>query len=256
MIYKPTIIPLLLIVLTAGFAAPLTSLAQASSCPPGQHFVRSHFRNAYTTSTGKFVKATTVKSHCRRSTPSYEFWSPRLYDGLPPGWPHQSEESSTWTEEQKQRFLDILEDLPEEFRRSTIKGIYRLKKSKDHPNPASNGDGYIVLYDNAFEKDRNLGRIFSHEISHDIYDHLDRKTSKDYRDTMDWTVVVDDRTLYWQGRKNGYVEEDGRNSPAEDFSNNMEYYQFNPKRLNEVSPKAYNWMKKHYGDKLKTGSIK
>jgi hypothetical protein len=49
------------------------------------------------------------------------------------------------------------------------------------------------------------------------------------------------------------VDPDSANSVEEDFSNNVEFYLFNPSKLKDVSPGAYNWIQSHFGAKFKLG---
>lgn len=225
-------------------------------CTEGQFFVKAHHRQAYTTSSGKHVRATNVKSHCKTLNPSAQFWLSRLKDGAPPNWPHKTEMQSSWSTEQKERVLSAMEELPELLEVASIDGIYRLKNAKDSGNPASHTEGMIVIYDNAFSRNRNLGRIIAHEAAHELYSRLDESSAYDYRKFTGWTLVLEGREIYWQGRKSGYIEEDGKLSPAEDYANNIEGYIFEPERLNRVSPEAYIWIKKRYGDKLNLRSKK
>lgn len=225
--------------------------AEAEKCPKGQFFVRAHHRRAYVTSSGKHVRATHVKSHCKILSPSNEFWLPRLKDGMPPNWPHKGELPASWSAEQKERFLEAMEGLPELLEIGSIEGVYRLESSKDGGNPASHGDGMIVIYDNAFGPKRDLGRIVAHEAAHEMYDRLGEKDAYDYRKSTGWTMGLDGRKIYWEGRKSGYIEEDGRLSPAEDYANNVEGYVYDPDRLKRTTPEAYNWIKRRHGDKLK-----
>jgi hypothetical protein len=48
-----------------------------------------------------------------------------------------------------------------------------------------------------------------------------------------------------------YVEDDGMESMTEDFSNNVEYYLFDPQTLERKTPKVYEWLKKKFGDNFK-----
>ena len=48
-----------------------------------------------------------------------------------------------------------------------------------------------------------------------------------------------------------YVEDDGKEGPDEDFSNNIEYYLFKPDQLRSKSPKVYEWIRKRYGDSFR-----
>lgn len=227
-----------------------------ATCPQGFYRVKSHFRKAYVRSDGTQVKAANVTSYCKEASPAYNFWGNKLKNGLPPNWPHRQEQESTWTPESEERILDALEMIPEKLWSDEAKGIYRLKKSKDFPNPASNGDGLIVIYDSAFDSKRNLARILVHELSHIAYQHLSKEEAPDYRRATGWGFEAAAHGRYFfKGRKSGYVEEDGKISPEEDFSNNIEYYLFEPDKLKKETPGAYNWINKHYGDtfKLKGG---
>jgi hypothetical protein len=48
-----------------------------------------------------------------------------------------------------------------------------------------------------------------------------------------------------------FVEEDGPESLPEDFSNNIEYYLFEPETLRRKAPKIHDWIKKKFGDSFK-----
>jgi hypothetical protein len=59
--------------------------------------------------------------------------------------------------------------------------------------------------------------------------------------------------VLWKERPGGFVEDDGRQGPREDFANNLEYYLFAPEVLKEKTPKAFDWMRKRFGDRIKIG---
>lgn len=54
-------------------------------------------------------------------------------------------------------------------------------------------------------------------------------------------------------RGTNFVKPDGKISPAEDFANNVEYFLYDPKKLKDVTPHAYTWIKNHFGDSFKLG---
>jgi hypothetical protein len=58
----------------------------------------------------------------------------------------------------------------------------------------------------------------------------------------------------WIQRKDGYVAEDGRISPDEDFANNVEYFLYDPETLKTTTPHAYTWISKHFGANFKLGN--
>lgn len=229
------------------------SLAEkALDCPKGQYRVRSHPRRAYYKADGTFVRASQVSKSCRERSKEYDFWFGRLKDGPPPSWPHKTEKPAKWTDDERERVLEALGELPEELWDQTIKGIYRSKQSKDHPNPSSYGGSMIVLYDNAFGKDRRLARLLAHELAHHKYAKFENEAiGTSYRRSTGWRPEIEGRDFYWTGRKDGYVEEDGAREPGEDFANNLDHYLFDPERLQKVTPDAYDWIKKQFGDKFK-----
>ena len=57
--------------------------------------------------------------------------------------------------------------------------------------------------------------------------------------------------IYWEGRKSGYIEEDGKLSHEEDYANNVEHFLYDPDNLKKVTLNAYDWIKKHFGGDFK-----
>ena len=101
-------------------------------CPPGQYLIQGHYRSAYTTADGKNVSATNVKPYCKLLTRAYGYVVNRYKDGTPPKWPHKSEKSKLWTDLEKQKIIELLEQIPEALLSERIVGFYRLQKSKDY----------------------------------------------------------------------------------------------------------------------------
>lgn len=240
-----------LIVLIIINFIPFISFSKEKPCPPGQYYVREHFRRGHVRSDGAVVRPTSVNAHCKARSQEYEYVAPRLKDPLPDNWPHKKETGSKWIESEKERLIEALEEIPDILRNDHIKGLYRSKKSKDYPNPATSAEGIIVFYDSAFESSHNLGRITAHELSHQNYRDLKESEKQDYRRALRWTAELEGRDYYLVGRKAGYVEEDGKISPDEDYANNMEYYLYDPDKLKKTTPEAYSWIKNKYGEKLK-----
>lgn len=221
-------------------------------CPPGHYVVRGHPRSGSVRSDGAVVSPTTVNSYCKKYTYPYEYAQKRFKKGVPKDWPHGVEKPGVWTESQKEQISEAVEGLPEFLLSDRVEGFYRLKKSKDYPNPASHADGIIVIYDSAFTSLRGIKRILAHELIHQSYKDLSEKEQQDYRRVTGWHYKVEpDRQFYWAGRKDGYIADDGRISHEEDFANNLEHFLFDSDKLKKVTPNAYEWIKKKYGDKLK-----
>jgi hypothetical protein len=231
------------------------SPAIAQICPLGQHWVRPHFRNEYFRSDGTRVSSSNVKGHCKTNPAGYDFWLPKLISGRPAGWPHSKEISKDWTEEEIEKVLEALGDLPEELRLQTLKHIFRMSKSGTQKgNPSTSAEGTIVLYDEAFSKKHKLGQVLAHEIAHQFYRDLPEEEKQDYHLVTNWTLEKDEKSgkdLIISQRDKGYVKEDGNESPEEDFANNVEVELFDPDNLRKVTPQAQRWLEKHFRGKLK-----
>lgn len=212
--------------------------------------MKAHPRSAYVKTDGTAVSAARVKATCRLRTKVYDFWSKRLIDGRPEGWPYKGERTGDWTEAERERFFAAVEGLPEMLQVPSLKAIYRMIESTYRPNPATHASGILVLYDLAFSPKTNLTRILVHEFAHEVFDSSssDRKS---YMEALGWNAKWQADKVFWTGRAAGFVADDGHFEPDEDFANNVEFYLFEPKKLLEVTPVAYRWIEKRYGDKLK-----
>jgi hypothetical protein len=228
-----------------------------SNCPAGQYRVKEHRRSGYTKSNGIFVRPTIVKSHCKFLTKVTEYLERRFKNGIPSTWPHAKERPGSWTEEEKERLRETLEEIPYVLLSKKIDGFYRLKKSKDYPNPATSANGIIVLYDSAFTSSSLLGEIVVHELSYQNYLDLSEKERQDYRRATGWRLELKpDQKFYWEGRKDGYIEEDGDFSPEEDFANNLQHFLYSPDKLKKTTSEAYLWFHKRFGESFKLKEIK
>ena len=239
---------LIIILLITGASS---AYAKEILCSPNEYLVREHPRSGYLRSDGTWVRSTNVDSYCKVRTKAYEYSKNIFKRDRPEEWPHKNEQGSTWTEEQKDRAVDALEEHPDLLLSPKIKGIYRLKNSKDPNNPASSSEGVVVLYDSAFTDTRGLERILVHELAHQNYRELDSESLQDYRLAAGWKRKLVDRLFYWVPRDGGYVEEDGQSSIDEDYANNIEFYLYDSAKLKNMTPKVHDWIKKHFGDSFK-----
>ncbi len=232
----------------------LAKVQVPTSCPQGEHWVRAHHRRAYIRADGTHVKATNVRAHCRKNQRGYEFWNPKLKPGFPQGWLRQDEKSKPWTEEEKERVLEALESIPE-YLWKKIEGIYRMgKDSSGSGNPGASENEKIALYDSAFSNKYTLAHVLAHEMAHEVYRKMDKGEVADYAAAAEWEPnQVFGGTFYRRLRdKKKFVRKNGWGGIHEDFSDNIEFYIFNPQKLKETAPKVYEWIKKNNGDKLTT----
>ena len=234
--------------------------ATVAPCAKDEHWVRAHNRRAYLRGDGTFVSAANVSAHCQKNPPSYALWAPKLQSGMPPGWLLQVEKLSAWTDEEKERVLEALSFLPEKLLVESVQGLYRLRKSSSfESNPGAGFANSIVLYDSAFNSKQDLSRILAHEFAHKLYHRLTPEDARSYNAAAEWGVfrTKGGQTIFVPMRES-YVEDDGREGPNEDFSNNIEYYLFASNTLKKGTPKVSEWILQKYGEafKLKKASKK
>ena len=194
-------------------------------------------------------------AHCQKNLPGTETWIDKIRTGFPPRWQIKSEKQKDWTEDEKERVLEALSDLPKNLIINSVDGIYRLKTSGIYNlNPGSQHKHEIVLYDEAFGERQNMARVLAHEFAHELYSQFSDSETDDYNKVADWITrdLPSGRKMIIPNR-DGYVEEDGQDNPGEDFANNIEYYLFNPENLKILSPKVYEWIHAHYGDNFNIG---
>lgn len=228
---------------------------QAQTCGQNQYVVKAHFRKAYTRTDGTSVRATNVKDHCRDKSIGFLFAENKFKNSLPEYWPHKQEKGKSWSIEERERLVEALDDIPNVLFSKQLVGFYRAERSKDFPNQATHGIGddskvYIVLYDNAFSfKEKGaLARILVHELAHQAYEELKESEQDDYRFVTNWlNVSKKSKKKRFLSREDGYVRDDGRVSPEEDFANNLEFFLFEPETLKRLTPHAHRWIGEHFG---------
>lgn len=225
-----------------------------NDCPHGQHRVKAYFRDAYFRANGTYVKATSVDSYCRQDRESDKHWQDKLKSGRPDDWPYDVEKSGAWSLQETERVLEALCELPKEIWENSTYKIYRMNKSKDGQNPATSAESIIVLYDSAFKQKNNLSRVLAHEFAHEKYRTLKESEAINYRISTNWFILKTKGKSVQVSRKDGFVADDGRVSPEEDFANNVEFYLFEPNKLESTTPHGFAWIKKHFSDKFKTRS--
>lgn len=155
--------------------------------------------------------------------------------------------------------LEAFSQLPPELLKDSVESIFRLIKSSLYDrNPASGESGEIAVYDAAFNSKVNLARVLAHEFAHEVYRQLSYAELDDYRKAADWLNIKIPQSTggnKFQSIPNrdsdAYVEEDGTESLTEDFSNNVEYFLFDPQTLKKKTPKVYEWIQKKFGDNFK-----
>lgn len=170
------------------------------------------------------------------------FWSSRLQGKTEPFRPLAGDELTL--------VRNALSQVPKSFRPSNLKSFVRASGDGGIANAfsaASSSDEYVILFPRAFSNLNMLPRIIAHELSHFLIENEWKRAFEEYRKISGWNSVKEEN-----GHRSGdFVDPDGKFSPEEDFANNLEFYLFEPKTLEEKSPDIFKWIKKKLGAQLK-----
>jgi len=171
-----------------------------SDCTADEHFVSDHEK-----STGP------VSAHCRKNQNGYKFWQPKIRPQRPPNWPIEDQKAKAWDPGEREAVLDALAEIPPELWLESLRGIYRMRRSKGLTNQASSGGGHIVLYDSAFSKNEDLRRVLVHELAHEKFRTLSELDRTNYVLETGWKI--DQNGKIFSPRACCYVQYDGKKSP-------------------------------------------
>ncbi len=234
-----------------------TTISYAEICPKGEHWVKAHSQSAYMRSDGTGVSGSYHKASCRKNPPSYAVWYERLKNGRPNKWENNNEKSKDWTDDEKERVLEALSDLPNELKLESVLGFYRMAESKQYElNPAAGFANNIVIYDSAFKIGSNLARVITHEFAHGLYRQISISERVSYAKAAEWDVSFNFETIkdpHFQLLRSYLFEQDSKNSVDEDFANNIEYFLFNSAQFKLKNSQVFRWIESKFGDKFKLG---
>jgi hypothetical protein len=139
-----------------------------------------------------------------------------------------------------------LSKMPKSFRPKSLKAIVKASGPGDISSlssPASSSDEYLILFPKGFLNPDQMPRIILHELSHFMLEREWKSKFSKYKEFSGWNSLSG-RQAY---RSGDFVDPDGRFSADEDFSNNIEFYLFEPEILKEKSPSLYSWIKANLG---------
>jgi hypothetical protein len=102
----------------------------------------------------------------------------------------------------------------------------------------------IILYDKFFTYKDKLGAI-GHEASHFLLPSLSSEYFATFADLSGWDVEVKGDKIYVLPPKKP-LQDDSVLNKEEDFTNYMELYISNPKKLKEQNFKMYEFLLKRY----------
>ncbi|MBI4402625.1 MAG: hypothetical protein HY537_00600 [Deltaproteobacteria bacterium] len=190
------------------------------------------------------MRASNVVGHCQSNPPGYDVWNAKLMNGRPRYW-HPKEEISSWTDEERERVLEALGELPAVLKDEGIDGIFRLKNALIPDNPASNSFSSVVLYDVAFSKQFNLTQVLGHELTHRLRKSLSDAEFASFQKAAKWKVDPKTGLLRSHRPENQFLRRNGMLSPEEDFCDDVSMYFLQPNKLKQIAPKVFDWIDNH-----------
>ncbi len=217
----------------------------AMNCPKDSYSVTSHFRSDYTKQNGKYVQRVEVKEYCRQYAPSLPLKT--IFNGkMPEQWPNKDEKFKPWTEKEIEEIESILKKLPKALTEIGDLQLYRAYKSKWPKNSATILTPFkiITFYDNAVSD--GTKRILIHELSHILWENISRNNREQYLSVAEWNLNQNGEAF---NSRSVVSEKDGRSSPDEDFSNNVEYLIVDKNYKKVISIEVENCLKNILGIK-------
>jgi len=210
-----------------------------AQCPPGTYSISGHPRSEYVTAEGKYYSETYVDQYCKNYKNSGKL-NLKFENQMPGRWPGKKEKFKPLTKKEKKLIKKIVESLPEKLTQVGDLRIYRADKSQDLGNPATSApsEKIVVLYDETFKGD--IKSIIAHELGHIQYNQLSTIELNEYLLAAGWKKAD---SVFAKAPDKNFSSEDGSAGPDEDFSNDIETFVTNPKKLKKISLKTYEWMK-------------
>lgn len=185
------------------------------------------------------------QEHCRERWNGADRYINQFKDDPIPGWSNKGETFKKWSRTEIQTVLEILPKLPywTKIEQYTFR---RADKSihKDNPATSELTTKTIVLYDKFFTYRDKLGAV-GHEASHFLFPSLSSGDLATFADLSGWDVEVKSDKIYVLPPKKP-LQADSVLNKEEDFTNYMELYISNPRKLKEQNSKMYEFLLKRY----------
>ncbi len=215
------------------------AFASDHTCPQRTYLVHRHPRQAYYRNDGTYVSSTTISSYCKNYRDDGSLKTIFL-KRMPKRWPHKNEQFKKCSQKKQRQISKILSSIPKVLTSVGKLKIYCGKKSYIANNPAASAptDKIIILYDQGFQMDTK--RIVIHELAHILWNRLSDQEKNSYQHHSHWSLV---HGVYIHNRTS-FSESDGKNSPEEDFANNVEHYFANHENFKKNFPRIYGWINK------------
>ncbi|MFN3455333.1 MAG: hypothetical protein ACK41T_10275 [Pseudobdellovibrio sp.] len=119
------------------------------------------------------------EKYCSSKCKIDPYWESKIKDGRPKLWDLSSEKTKEWSTSEREALEKILTRLPDDFKKISLDGIYRMGKSVQIVNPGTTYEASITLYDYAFQDPPfTLERVIVHELAHVIFNKLTKRYFK------------------------------------------------------------------------------
>lgn len=185
------------------------------------------------------------QEHCREKWKGADHYVSLFKDDPIPGWNKKGEAFKKWNRAEIQAVLALLPKLPvwAKIEKYTFR---RADKSIHKGNSATSEltRKAIVFYDSFFSHKDKLS-VVGHEASHFLFPKLSPAELLEFSELSGWDVEVKKDKVYVLPPKKPLMLDSVINK-EEDFTNHMELYISNPKRLKERNLKMFEFFAKRY----------
>lgn len=214
-------------------------------CNPWEIHVRSHPVRAYKKADGANVDGADRNEHCREKIKGATAWGNGFTNDIPALWPHKTEKFKKWTKDEKEKFLKAVSVQPDRLSRFNFTSLYRAEKSIWTGNPAANlpKQKILVLYDEFF-KMPNPERVLTHELAHLLYLTWSRDKIMEFEKLSGWKLSKTSGPMI---PPNNLLKEDSAIDVEEDFTNHIEFYFHDRKKIEKNNRSIYDFIKNEIG---------
>lgn len=206
-------------------------MVQAQKCESYQIFIRSQNVYRYKKKDGTLVKRHFRKAHCRSLSATLYF-----KDGTQNSYKNLKPHLKAWSSNEKAIFEKHLALTPKWLKKYALQEVLRASFDDNHKSPAATVPAArtMILYDGFF-KATNKTSILTHELAHFAFHSLSDPEVEDFYTASGWTVI--ERPIKVVTAPKELIIEDSIKSVSEDFSNYIEVFYVDPKKLNSFNPK-------------------
>lgn len=169
--------------------------------------------------------------------------------------------TAKWNKEEVSSLMNSLNYIPKQLLPFDTNQTF-VRGKRDNPNGSTYANARVYFYDLHFTQTKQMQTytIF-HEIGHNMASEMSLDDSEEWKSLSDWRATIkkdkDNKDMLDPYTKKPIVEswhaghdhkstsKYGQTNPAEDFAESFSAYRFNPRKLKEVAPEKYKYMKEN-----------